>query len=315
MSTCWPLLLIPCVLLAASALAAARGATPLRLQITGELPFTAEELEQAAGARLAMSAETGAAVVIVGPADETGVHLRMGDRQTVVLVGARAGLAAARIVALAIAELAAEVPGGASALQPEPAPPAADAAAGRGPPAIAAPAPSLPPRALAPHGSPARISVALGASKGMDVIEPLTGTCEADVTFALPHFDVAAGLGIWDVPTRNAGRADEASFVAGVVRASAGWQSGPVQLLLGPFVAPYRLEGGVNHTGVLAGGGAMLRGGWRFAAAPRVQVFGSLRVDAFANRVRVSLVGAEPSFASPRLGVGVGVGVGWDLGN
>ena len=88
------------------------------------------------------------------------------------------------------------------------------------------------------------------------------------------------------------------SWRASCARARAGGP-GPLQLLLGPFVAPYRLEGGVSHTGVLAGGGAMLRVGRRLAAAPKVQVFGSLRVDAFANRVSVSLVGAEPSFASP----------------
>jgi hypothetical protein len=148
----------------------------------------------------------------------------------------------------------------------------------------------------------------------MDASEPLTGTAEADLTLPLRRFDVVGTLGVWDVPTRNAGRADEASFVAGVVRASAGLRAGPLQLLLGPFVAPYRIEGGVSHTGVLAGGGAMLRAGYRLASAPRVSVFGSFRVDAFANRVRVSLVGSEASFASPRLAVGVGVGVGWDLG-
>jgi len=31
--------------------------------------------------------------------------------------------------------------------------------------------------------------------------------------------------------------------------------------------------------------------------------------------VRVSVVGAEASFASPRLAAAVAVGVGWDLGN
>lgn len=117
------------------------------------------------------------------------------------------------------------------------------------------------------------------------------------------------------MPTRNPGRPDEASFVAGVVRASIGWRSGPLQLLLGPFVAPYRLEGGVSHAGVLAGGGATLRVARRLAAAPKVTVFGALRVDAFANRVSVSLVGAEPSFATPRVAAGVGIGIGWDLGS
>ena len=306
MSHRWPLPLVPCALLAASAPVAASAATPIQLRTTGELPFTAEELEQAAGARLAMSADTGAAVVIVGPADEAGVQVRMGDRRTVVVVGARAGLAAARIVALAIAEFAADAPADASSAQP------AATTAPKAPVAIAA---AIPPPASPPPRPPVTISVALGGSKGLDATEPLTGTCEADVTLPLSRFDVVGTLGVWDVPTRHAGLPDEASFVAGVVRASAGWRSGPWQLLLGPFVAPYRLEGGVDHTGVLAGGGAMVRVGRRFAAAPKVQMFGSFRVDAFANRVRVSVVGAEASFASPRLAAAVAVGVGWDLGN
>jgi len=306
MSHRWPLSLVPCALLAASAPVAASAATAIQLRTTGGLPFTAEELEQAAGARLAMSAETGAAVVIVGPADEAGVQVRMGDRRTVVVVGARAGLAAARIVALAIAEFAADAPADASTAQPAAAP------APKAPAAIAA---AIPPPASPPPRPPVTISVALGGAKGLDAAEPLTGTCEADVTLPLSRFDVVGTLGVWEVPTRHAGLPDEASFVAGVVRASAGWRSGPWQLLLGPFVAPYRLEGGVDHTGVLAGGGAMVRVGSRFAAAPKVQVFGSFRVDAFANRVRVSVVGAEASFASPRLAAAVAVGVGWDLGN
>jgi len=306
MSHRWPLPLVPCALLAASAPMAASAAAAIQLRTTGELPFTPEELEQAAGARLAMSADTGAAVVIVGPADEAGVQVRMGDRRTVVVVGARAGLAAARIVALAIAELAADAPADASTAQPAAAP------APKAPAAIAA---AIPPPASPPPRPPVTISVALGGAKGLDAAEPLTGTCEADVTLPLSRFDVVGTLGVWEVPTRHAGLPDEASFVAGVVRASAGWRSGPWQLLLGPFVAPYRLEGGVDHTGVLAGGGAMVRVGSRFAAAPKVQVFGSFRVDAFANRVRVSVVGAEASFASPRLAAGAAVGVGWDLGN
>jgi len=283
MSHRWPLPLVPCALLAASAPMAASAAAAIQLRTTGELPFTPEELEQAAGARLAMSADTGAAVVIVGPADEAGVQVRMGDRRTVVVVGARAGLAAARIVALAIAELAADAPADASTAQPAAAP------APKAPAAIAA---AIPPPASPPPRPPVTISVALGGAKGLDAAEPLTGTCEADVTLPLSRFDVVGTLGVWEVPTRHAGLPDEASFVAGVVRASAGWRSGPWQLLLGPFVAPYRLEGGVDHTGVLAGGGAMVRVGSRFAAAPKVQVFGSFRVDAFANRVRVSAIGA-----------------------
>lgn len=301
--------LICCALLAAGAPALARGATPIRLQIGGELPFTADELEQAAGARLTMSTEPGAAVVVVGPADGAGIQIRMGDRQAVVDVGARAGLAAARVVALAIAELVAEAP---DASSPRARPPP-ESAPRTAPLAIAAPA--TPPAASLPPGPPVRISVAIGGAKGMDASEPLTWTCEADAAFPLRRFEVMAGLGVWDTPTQHAGQADEASFVALVVRAGAGWRTGPVQLLLGAFAAPYRLEGGVHHTGVLAGGGTMLRVGRRLAAAPKVQVFGSLRVDAFANRISVSVPGFEPSFASPRLAAAVGIGIAWDPGS
>jgi len=59
----------------------------------------------------------------------------------------------------------------------------------------------------------------------------------------------------------------------------------------------------------------MLRVGRRLAAAPKVQVFGSLRVDAFANRIRVSVPGFEPSFASPRLAAAVAIGIAWDPGS
>jgi hypothetical protein len=172
-----------------------------------------------------------------------------------------------------------------------------------------------PPRVVAPVRLPARISLALGGSKGMDATEPFTGTFEVDATLPLSRVDVVGTLGVWAAPTRNPGLSDEASFTAGVVRAGAGWRSGPLQLVLGPFVAPYRLEGGVSHVGVLVGGGAGLRLGWRLAASPNVTVFGALHVDAFANRVSVSLIGAAPSFASPRVAAGVGLGIGWDLGS
>jgi hypothetical protein len=303
--------LAACALLMAGA-GAARAATAVRLQTVGALPFSGEEIEQAAGARLAMSAEPDAPVVVVGPEEDAGILLQLGDQRAVVPVGGRSGLPAARIVALAIAELAAAAPDEPPPAEPEvaTAPPEGDKR--DGPPAIAVPAAPAPP---APPGPPARISIALGGAKGMTAAEPLTWTFEGDVALPLRAFDLVAGLGVWNVPTRNAGWTDEASFFAGVLRAGAGWRGGPAELVLGPFVAPYRIEGAVQHTGVLAGGGAMLRMGWRLTTAAKVQLFGSLRVDAFANRVSVSVEGQDPSFVSPRLSVAGSIGVGWDLGS
>src|SRR5436190_20190152 len=105
MSRRWPIPLVACTLLAAVS-AAAQAATAIRLQATGDLPFTSDELEQAVGARLPVSAGAGAELVTVGPFNEAGVLVRMGEREAVVSIGTHSGLAAARVVALAIAEIA-----------------------------------------------------------------------------------------------------------------------------------------------------------------------------------------------------------------
>jgi len=316
-----PVMLAVCALLAAAGLCprAARAATAVRLQTAGDLPFTPDELEQAVGARLAMSADRSAILVIVGPADDTGVQVRMGDRQVAVAVGAHVGLAAARVVALEIAELAVDAADQAQADQQEDDGEEADGArpppevmAQTGAPAIAAPAAAASP---APAAGGTRISVAFGGLKGMDDdAEPYTWSAEADAAFPALGHDLIAGLGVWDVPSMHAGRPDQVSFLSGVVRAGMGWRSGPAQLTVGPFVAPYRIEGTtIHHTGLLVGGGAMVRMGYRFALAG-VEVFASVRVDAFANRVHIASTSPTPTFATPYLATSVALGVGWDLG-
>jgi hypothetical protein len=148
-----------------------------------------------------------------------------------------------------------------------------------------------------------------------DAAEPYTWTCEADAAFQAHGYELVGGLGVWDLPSRNVGRPDEVSFLSGIVRGGVGWRAGPAQFVLGPFVAPYRIEGPtIHHTGLLVGGGAMARIGYRFAVASNIEVFGSLRVDAFANRVHVASTSPEPTFATPRLATSFALGVGWDLG-
>ena len=314
MSPRWPIPLVAAVLLAAAASAAAQAATAIRLQTTGDLPFTANELEQAVGARFAMSAAASAELVTVGPVDEAGVQVRMGEREATVSIGAYSGLAAARVVALAIAEIAAEAPDSADAAPSESAPPTVVAPPPTGPPSIATPS-ALRPGATPPQDAPVRLSIALGTAKGTETFEPFIWTCEAAAAFPRRGFDLVAGLGVWGVPTINAGRPDEVSFMAGVVRAGAGWRVGPVQVVLGPFVAPYRLEGPlVSHTGLLAGGSVMARAGWRPFAASNVEVFGSLRGDVFANRAAFAAYNSDPSFATPRVAASLALGIGWDLG-
>jgi hypothetical protein len=223
------------------------------------------------------------------------------------------GLAAARVVALAIAEIAAEQPDSADAAPSESAPPTVVVAPPPGPPSIATPA-ALAPSATPPLDAPVRLSIALGSAKGTETVEPFTWTCEASAAFPRRGFDLVAGLGVWDMLPHNVGRPDEVSLLAGVVRAGAGWSAGPLQVVLGPFVAPFRLEGPlVSHRGVLAGGGVMARAGWRPFTASSVELFGSLRVDVFANRVQVAATSPD-GIATPRVAASLAIGIGWDLG-
>jgi hypothetical protein len=307
----WPIILAACASIAGALPGAAQAATAIRLQTAGDLPFTADELEQAVGARIAMSADSGAALVTVGPAGDDGIQLRMGDRQTVVAVGAHAGLEAARVVALQIAELAADASDEADeADEPEAprAPPEVIAQTG----AASIAAPASPVQAVS---ASTRLSVAVGSLKGYESAAPFTFTGEADVAIPRNGFDLIGGVGVWDQPTTNAGGPDEVSLLAGVVRAGVGWRRGPAQFVAGPFVAPYRLEGPVlHHTGLLVGGGAMVRIGYRFPVASNIELFGSLRVDAFVNQVRIMNPTEDPTFVTPRLSAALGLGVAWDLG-
>jgi len=245
--------------------------------------------------------------------DEAGVSVRMGEREAVVPIGAHSGLAAARVVALAIAEIAAEAPDDADEAPSESAPPTVVAPPASGPPSIATPA-TLPTGATPPQDVLVRLSIAFGGTKGLEGVEPYTWMGEAAAAFPRGSFDIVAGLGVWDMPKRNGGRPDEVSFLAGVVRAGAGWSLGPVQVAVGPFLAPYRLEGPlVSHTGALLGAGVMARAGWKPIAASSVEVFGALRVDLFANRVKVAAESPD-GFATPRVAGSLAIGLGWDLG-
>ena len=314
MSPRWPILLAACVLLAAAASATAQAAPAIRLQTTGDLPFTSDELEQAVGARLTMSAAAGAALVTVGPFDEAGVSVRIGEREAVVSIGAHSGLAAARVVALAIAD-ARRRSARTTPTPRRPSPRPRPSWPRRGADRLPSPRPrrsrrARPRRRTCWCGSQSRS----GPRRVWRASSPSPGRAKRPAAFPRRGFDIVAGLGVWDMPKRNGGRPDEVSFLAGVVRAGAGWSIGPVQVAVGPFLAPYRLEGPlVSHTGALVGAGVMSRVGWKPIAASSVEVFGALRVDLFANRVRVAAESPD-GFATPRVAASLAIGIGWDLG-
>ena len=269
---------------------AARAQAPVRLEVVGALPFPVRELEQAIAARVPLTEAPGATLVVVGPADDKWILLRVADKSRTLALGDHAGDLSPRVVALAIADLATE--------------------------GIVAE------RALAPPARPGVVlpllSATLDVSKGTGPAEPLTYGASADLMIAprrLPAWlRLGASLGAWMVPTQRPLRVDRASLAGMSARLFAGFGSERVQVLVGPFALPYALDGdaGIARNGVLAGASAMLRFAQPVGGAMRL--LATLRVDAFANRFRVAVGDVSPSLASPRIAVALAVGLGWDLG-
>jgi hypothetical protein len=271
------------------------------------LPFSDAELQQALLARLLPSADApGPPGAHLAPAGPGAVSVRVGGQTRVVVIGERTGAAAARVVALVIAELlsagapeAATTPAGAPALRPEE-------------PTAAPPTLRENFRPALPDGpSVWRLAVTGGASKGFASDELAAATLDADLMKVRPdsRWRLSPSLGLTFIPTRNAGTLDEVSFVSGLARLLGGTSRGPVDVLAGPFGSAYAIGGATTHSGLLVGGEAMAR--VTAPLSPSLRLAAEVRVDGYANRVRV-LWADGGAYATPRVGVGVGVGLAWD---
>jgi len=285
---------------------------PITLVDPETLPFSSAEMTQALLARL-FPADDGADPpgFRIAPAGAGTVTVQIGDRSRVVAIGDRSGPAAARVIALVIAELLSGA--GAEAAPDE------GAAAPAAPTATVLRAASEPPgrfdgtaaAAPADHGVVRRLSVAGGATKGIGSEELLAGTLDADVVLPIgagwARFAPSAGLTV--MPSRNVGGFNEISFRAGAARLLAGGSWGPFDLLGGPFVSAYSIGGATEHAGLLFGGEVLARVSTPISR--RVRVFAAARADAYANRVRVVWT-VDNGYATPRIGLAIGVGLAWD---
>ena len=289
---------------------------PLTLGQPEALPFSDAELQQALLARLlAPAGGAGLPATEVDPAGVGAVTVHVGSRSRVVAVGNRNGVAAARVVALVIAEL----------LTTSDETPVDDDISAAPPPARVAPVP-LPDAAVTPDtpvamiasAAPApnqrtarQVSVTAGASKGTNNQEDLTGTLDVDLVVPLGHGRLrlvpSAGLAL--MPTRHVGMVDEVSFDAVAARGLVGASVGPVDVLSGPVFAAYSIGGATPHAGVLLGAEAMAR--VTAHLSNRLRLLVAARVDGFANRVRIFFTDAT-AYATPRVGIGIGVGLAWD---
>jgi hypothetical protein len=283
------------------------------------LPFSQDDLQQALLARLAPmgeaapAGEAGLPSASVEPAGAGAVTVHVGGRSRVVVMGERSGAGAARVVALAIAELVsadAEPEAAGTTAAETPSVVATGVAATSAPPATfvaVAPAPAT----EAESGRMPRLCVTAGVAKGTNADELWAGALDVDLVMpwgsGLLRFAPSAGLTV--MPTHSGGTIDQVSFVGVPLRALVGPRLGLLDVLGGPVVSPYRIGGALPHAGVLLGGEAMAR-----LAVPlwdRLLVIADARVDAFADRARVMFAGGQ-TYATPRVGLSAGVGLAWD---
>ncbi len=259
------------------------------------LPFSTVDLDRALLARLVAGA--GVSGPRVEPAGPGAVTVHLGDLERRVVVGDRVGPAAARIVALVIAEM----------LETAPAPaPAPRRARQEEPIGAVAATPASP---VVPERHQAWVSLAGGLAKGLGHEELLTDTIDLDVVWAPKgRARIGPSLGLAVLPTRGAGSVEQVSFLDGTFRllGGAGW--GPVEVLAGPFLATYSIGGVTPHAGRLFGGEAL--GRLVAPLRPRLNLTATVRADVYANRVRVQWPDQE-GFATPRIGLAIGVGLAW----
>jgi hypothetical protein len=289
----------------------AAATTAVRVSLSGDAPFSAAELDDAVRARVPVAPpdDEGHPRVIVASDGADAVTVRAGDKTQRVDLGDRRGTAAARIVALVIADLMADelAPSVASAE-------AAEATDGAG--AAAARAPETP--AVLVRDATAnviaqdtvRIAGTVGGSRGVGAQESVCFRADVDVSRPVEGRLVAGGsVGLVLIPTRNAGQPDEFSYTAAMARASIGWRADRLELGAGPFVSPYKLGGTTDAAGLLAGAGVTARVVTPLSS--RSQLVVAARADGYANRIHVNWLGFG-GFATPRLDFGLAVGLAWD---
>ena len=273
------------------------------------LPFSTGELAQALLARLSPADESGPPRLKVEPAGADAVTIQVGDRSRVVQIGARTGPAAARVVALVIAELLSD--DGDSAQEERGAAPAPAVTVARSQNETAAPVLTSSPSVVSGPSPSPRLCVTGGATKGLGTEELLAGTIDADVV--LPYGPswarVVPSAGLVLMPKRNDGTFDEVAFRSVVGRLLAGSSWGPLELLGGPFAAAYSITGATDHAGVLLGGEALAR--FTLPLSRRLSLVAAARIDIYANRVRVRWVDGG-GYATPRVSAAIGVGLAWD---
>jgi len=293
--------------------------SPIILVEPTALPFSSGELAQALLARLFPSDDGTLPHVQVAPADAGGVTITVGVRSRLVTLAERSGPAAARVVALVIAELMTIDPDVAEQDEEDD-----EEDAGPEPRAgVVAKAPKIPqpapltiaaPAAEPPDAhTPLHLFLTGGLAKGIGSEELLAGIIDADVALPSPlgpeWLQLMPSAGWVYTPTRNAGSFREVSFSEAIVRVLGAADVGPLDVAAGPFLARYDLGGVASQGGFLFGAEALARWGTPLSRQTRLVV--TARAHAYGNRLRVAFADGG-TYATPRLEATIGVGLAWD---
>jgi len=249
-------------------------------------------------------------LVIVTPAGPHAILVRAGQKMQTVDVGDQRGTAAARTVALVITDLIVDEldPHAPLLAADSPEPPAqVEATAGT---ASAPAGPVSDAIANVRTRGPLRMAATAGVSKGIGAEESRCFRAEVDIGRPFVGRLIVGGvIGLVFIPRRNQGRPDNLSYAAAMAGVWTGWRIRALEVGLGPFVSPYALGGDVEHSGVLAGAGALAR--LVTPLSDRLRLVVATRASGYLNRIHVTWPGSG-GFATPRLELAFTAGLAWD---
>ena len=248
------------------------------LRVSGPLPFSQAELHEALALRVRASVPIEVTATTGGDA-----IVRVGDKQRTVELGDSRGPAAARRVALAVADLTTDV-------DPLPAPAIRSAA----------PPPDTPSRT--------RLSLLAGPAGGSN-LDGVRFQVALDARLRL-----VSGLGVFGsagyAPGPDAAVDGIAISLRSVpLRLGLLWQLGALELRLGAVAAPYWLDGAMTSpSGIVAGGGVSAL--YAIDLAPQLDLVLAAGADAFANRDAFQIHGTN-ALATNRIATWGALGLGW----
>jgi hypothetical protein len=253
------------------------------------LPFDEQELGAALAARvpalqrsdLHLEATDGMLVV------------RWRERVRIVELGEARGSAAARVVALVVADMTLQ--------ETLPGPREADV-----------PAPAAAATAATPVSPTDRVRLSVDGAlqRGAAGEESWSFDLGVAATAALRRrLVLSARLGYWTAPTvRSQATGTRVQFDALSLRPTIGGRFGLLELSGGPVLAPYWVRGGEGHRDLLAGAGLQLSL-W-LAVIDALRITTRVQLDVLGNRARL-YAGDDLVVATPRFMFGLALGFAW----